>query len=52
MLSADVYFTTVAHYLLKLLGDENVNFLFGHHVGENSTESVTKTSKHLEPNQK
>ena len=32
MLSDDVYFTTVAHYLLKLCGDGTVNFLFGHPV--------------------
>ena len=27
MLSDDVYFTTVDHYLLKLQGDEAINFL-------------------------
>ena len=32
MLSDDVFFTTVANCLLKLYGDENVNFLFGHSV--------------------
>ena len=32
MLSDDVYFTTVAHDLLKLYGNGTVNFLFGHPV--------------------